>query len=141
MKPLKIASLFLAFLLGCQLALPAFADGSYLIYFDTSGGTGVPVIASTTSSGKLSQLPTPTMSGYTFEGWYTDELEGDKITLNTEFGADTTIYAHWVANLKDRSPSVDTSSAPASSFKLKDHAGTLLVAGTLLFTFIVISAR
>ena len=136
MKALKIASLFLVFLLGCQLTLPAFADGAYLIYFDTSGGTGVPVIASTTSSGKLSQLPTPTMSGYTFEGWYTDELEGDKITLNTEFGADTTIYAHWVANLKDRS-----SSAPASGFKLKDHAGTLLVAGTLLFTFIVISAR
>lgn len=65
---LKIVSLFLVFLLGCQLTLPAFADGSYLIYFDRSGGTGVPVIASTTSSGKLSQLPTPTMSGYTFEG-------------------------------------------------------------------------
>lgn len=96
MKALKIASLFLLFLLGCQLALPAFADGSYLIYFDRSGGTGVPVIASTTSSGKLSQLPTPTMSGYTFEGWYTNELEGDKITLSTEFGSDATIYAHWV---------------------------------------------
>lgn len=96
MKALKIASLFLVFLLGCQLTLPAFADGAYLIYFDTSGGTGVPVIASTTSSGKLSQLPTPTMSGYTFEGWYTNELEGDKITLNTEFGSDATIYAHWV---------------------------------------------
>ena len=96
MKALKIASLFLVFLLGCQLTLPAFADGSYLIYFDTSGGTGVPVIASTTSSGKLSQLPTPTMSGYTFEGWYTNELEGDKITRNTEFGSDATIYAHWM---------------------------------------------
>lgn len=93
---LKIVSLFLVFLLGCQLALPAFADGSCLIYFETSDGTGVPVIVSTTSSGKLSQLPTPTMSDYTFEGWHTDELEGDKITLNTEFGADATIYAHWV---------------------------------------------
>lgn len=141
MKPSKIVCLVLVFLLGCQLALPACADGSYLIYFETSGGTGVPVIASTTSSGKLSQLPTPTMSGYTFEGWYTDELEGDKITLNTEFGADTTIYAHWVPNLKDRSPSVTTSSAPAHGFRLKDHAGTLLVAGTLLFTFVAISAR
>jgi len=141
MKALKIASLFLVFLLGCQLALPAFADGAYLIYFDTSGGTGVPVIASTTSSGKLSQLPTPTMSGYTFEGWHTDELEGDKITLSTEFGADTTIYAHWVVNLKDRSPSIATSFAPASGFKVKDHAETRLVAGTLLFTFIAVSAR
>lgn len=81
------------------------------------------------------------MSDYTFEGWHTDELEGDKITLSTEFGADTTIYAHWVVNLKDRSPSVATSFAPASGFKLEDYDGTLLVAGTLLFIFIVISAR
>lgn len=81
------------------------------------------------------------MSDYTFEEWHTDELEGDKITLNTEFGADTTIYAHWVANLKDRSPSVAISSAPASGFKLEDYDGTLLVAGTLLFTFVVISAK
>lgn len=59
MKALKIASLFLLFLLGCQLALPAFADDSCLIYFEMSDGTGVPVIASTTSSGKLSQLAHP----------------------------------------------------------------------------------
>ena len=81
------------------------------------------------------------MSDYTFEGWHTDELEGDKITLNTEFGADAIIYAHWVANLKDRSSSVATSSAPGSGFKLEDYDGTLLVAEILLFTFIVISAR
>lgn len=141
MKPSKIVSLLLTLLLACQLAFPAYADGSYLIYFEASGGTGVPVIASTTSSGKLSQLPTPVMSGYTFEGWYTDELEGDKITLNTEFGADTTIYAHWVPNLKDRSSAVTTPSTPAPSFRLKDHAGTILVAGTLLFTFIVIATK
>lgn len=81
------------------------------------------------------------MSDYTFEGWHTDELEGDKITLSTEFGADAIIYAHWVANLKGRSSSVATSSAPGSGFKFKDHAGTRLVAGTLLFTFIAVSAR
>ena len=58
-------------------------NGIYTIYFETGGGVGIPVIASTTSTGRLNSLPTPTMSGYTFEGWYTDQLEGDKITVNT----------------------------------------------------------
>ncbi len=72
---------FLAFLLTAALlistAFPASAlvqndtleqqNGVFVIYFETGGGTGIPVIATTTSSGKLAELPTPTMSGYTFE--------------------------------------------------------------------------
>lgn len=98
MKLSKIISLLLVPLLLFTLALPAYADGgseSYLIYFETGGGTGVPIIASTNLDGKLTSLPSPVMDGYTFEGWYTDELEGDRITTNTEFTSDGTIYAHW----------------------------------------------
>lgn len=69
-------------LLWMLLALPAAAaapettvqqNGIYTIYFETGGGVGIPVIASTTSTGRLNSLPTPTMPGYTFEGWYTDQ--------------------------------------------------------------------
>ena len=45
MKLSKIISLLLVPLLLFALALPAYADGgseSYLIYFETGGGTGVP---------------------------------------------------------------------------------------------------
>ena len=48
MKLSKIISLLLVPLLLFTLALPAYADGgseSYLIYFETGGGTGVPIIA------------------------------------------------------------------------------------------------
>ena len=64
-------------LLWMLLALPAAAaatettvqqNGIYTIYFETGGGVGIPVIASTTSTGRLNSLPTTTMSGYTFEG-------------------------------------------------------------------------
>lgn len=98
MKLSKIISLLLVPLLLFALALPAYADGgseSYLIYFETGGGTGVPIIASTNLDGNLTSLPSPVMDGYTFEGWYTDELDGDRITTNTEFTSDGTIYAHW----------------------------------------------
>ena len=59
-------------LLWMLLALPAAAaapetteqqNGIYTIYFETGGGVGIPVIASTTSTGRLNSLPTPTMSG------------------------------------------------------------------------------
>ena len=60
----KIISILLVPLLLFSLALPAYADGTgetYLIYFETSGGVGVPVISSTNLEGKLTSLPIPTM--------------------------------------------------------------------------------
>ena len=109
MKLSKIISLLLVPLLLFALALPAYADGgseSYLIYFETGGGTGVPIIASTNLDGNLTSLPSPVMDGYTFEGWYTDELDGDRITTNTEFTSDGTIYAHWRPIAKGSSSAV-----------------------------------
>ena len=108
MKFSKIISLLLVPLLLFTLALPVYADGgseSYLIYFETGGGTGVPIIASTNLDGNLTSLPSPVMDGYTFEGWYTDELDGDRITTNTEFTSDGTIYAHWCPISKSGSSS------------------------------------
>lgn len=134
--------LSLAMLAG-MLCPAAFADdGPFTIYFETGGGTGIPIIASTSSSGKLTTLPEPTMDGYKFEGWFTDELEGDKVTLNTQFGADTTIYARWLPLSGKTSSS--SSSSPAQNatispdFRLKAHAGTLLVAGTMLVMLAVL---
>jgi uncharacterized repeat protein (TIGR02543 family) len=42
-------------------------------------------------------LPTPTRSGYTFEGWYTAKSKGAKITTKTKVTTDKThtLYAHW----------------------------------------------
>ena len=45
----------------------------------------------------LSSLPNPVKNGYTFEGWYTETVEGTKVTSDTEVTIKTahTIYAHW----------------------------------------------
>ena len=44
-------------------------DGRVIVYFDACGGTGIPGVERTNADGKLSSLPTPTMEGYTFNGW------------------------------------------------------------------------
>lgn len=59
------------------------------------------------------------MDGYTFEGWYTDELDGDRITTNTEFTSDGTIYAHWRPIAKGSSSAV---SKPSPNTPTADEA-------------------
>ena len=71
--------------------------GKVIIYFETCGGTGIPVVERTSADGKLYSLPTPTMEGYTFNGWFTDIVGGDAIVAGeTEFsGEEATVYAQW----------------------------------------------
>ena len=63
----------------------------FTITFDAAGGT-TPA-SQTTVDGKLTSLPTSTRDGYNFLGWYT--AGGDRVTTDTVFAADTTLYARW----------------------------------------------
>ena len=70
---------------------------TYTVTFDPNGGSVDPVAATTDSSGKLSSLPTPTRGGnYRFDGWYTAQTGGIKVTLNQVYTANTTLYAYWI---------------------------------------------
>ena len=70
---------------------------AYTVTFYPNGGSVNPVAATTDSSGKLSSLPTPTRGGnYRFDGWYTEQTGGIKVTLNQVYTADTTLYAYWI---------------------------------------------
>lgn len=85
-------------LLACILAPAAFAE-RVPVSFDACGGTGIQLVEMTGSDNILYILPTPTMEGYTFEGWYTDPADGTKVESGKMwFGESTTIYAHWSSN-------------------------------------------
>nr|WP_325240009.1 S-layer homology domain-containing protein [uncultured Oscillibacter sp.] len=75
-------------------------DGTaaYTISFSAEGGTVAPSSAVTDSDGKLTGLPTPERSGYTFSGWYTSAEGGTLVSTETVFSTNTTVYAHWSAN-------------------------------------------
>lgn len=68
---------------------------TYAVTFNANGGTVSADTMTTGADGKLSSLPVPVRTGYTFAGWYTDPVGGERITVDTVFTADTTVYAHW----------------------------------------------
>ncbi|MDO4562242.1 MAG: stalk domain-containing protein [Clostridia bacterium] len=67
----------------------------FTITFDGNGGT--PSASGMTTTGqKLATLPTATRSGsYSFKGWYTAASGGTKITTDTVFSENATVYAQW----------------------------------------------
>ena len=72
----------------------------------------------------IGSLPTPTRSGYSFEGWYTSATGGTKITNSTEVTANTTVYAHWKANAYTVSYNVNGGTGSIAS-QTKTHGTNL----------------
>ena len=70
------------------------------VHFNANGGTVSPASKVVTCSSNYGTLPTPTRTGYEFDGWYTRESSGTKVNNTTSVGTNppTTLYAHWIAN-------------------------------------------
>lgn len=66
------------------------------ITFDPQDGTVSPA-SQTMTYGSAYTLPTPTRTGYTFDGWYTAATGGTMIAEEgtSAFLVDQTLYAHW----------------------------------------------
>ena len=137
----------------CCVTPLAFADNPnyYTIYLERQGGIGTPeyvfVYRTKTSDGteiyRTSSLPTPTMEGYTFDGWYTDLVGGDKIKpAEYKFQEDgQTLYAHWtpVSGKSTAKPEPETAEEPASTFRLEDHLGEILIVGTTVLVVTLVA--
>ena len=77
----------------------------YTVTFD--GNDGTPSIGSmTTTKQKLTSLPDASRSKHSFNGWYTEKSGGTKITTDTVFSANTTVYAQWT-HTGDNNPPVN----------------------------------
>lgn len=77
----------------------------YTVTFD--GNDGMPSVGSmTTTNQKLTSLPDASRTKHSFDGWYTEKSGGTKITADTVFSANTTVYAHWT-HTGDNNPPVN----------------------------------
>lgn len=65
----------------------------YTVTFDANGGSVDIKSTKTDMNGYIAELPTPTYTGYEFDGWYT--AQNVKVTSKTQFKENTTVYAKW----------------------------------------------
>ena len=90
------------------------APTEYTVTFD--GNDGTPSVGSmTTTNQKLTSLPDASRTKHSFDGWYTEKSGGTKITTDTVFSANTTVYAHWT-HTGDNNP-------PANYYTLRFETG------------------
>jgi len=71
-----------------------------IIIFNANSGTLGTASGTTDGSGRLATLPTPTRTGYNFDGWFTAAIAGTQITAGatgTVFFVSATIFAQWTA--------------------------------------------
>lgn len=70
---------------------------SYTVTFDPNGGSVSQTTKTVTYTYNYDELPTPTRTGYTFKGWYTQATGGTQITETTEVTnpSNHTLYARW----------------------------------------------
>jgi len=95
------------FLLGIVLALvlTACTTPKYVVTFDTDGGNSIESVE--VEKNALINKPTdPTKLGYTFDGWFKDEVKATPFIFTEEkITSDVTIYAKW--SLTDYTVSFD----------------------------------
>lgn len=74
-------------------------ENEYNVIFNANGGATPTASKSVEYSKTYGNLPTPTRSGYTFNGWYTSANGGTKITADSKvtITSNQTLYAQWKA--------------------------------------------
>ena len=67
------------------------------VRLNANGGKVSPASKVVTCGSTYGTLPTPTRTGYDFDGWYTQKTDGTKVNNTISVGTNppTTLYAHW----------------------------------------------
>ena len=76
---------------------PVWRVNRYTVSFNANGGTTPTASKLAVYNHTYRELPTPTKTGYTFNGWYTAASGGTKITADSKFttAGNQTLYAQW----------------------------------------------
>ncbi len=83
------------------------------VTFNANGGSVSTSSKTVTNGSTYGTLPTPTRSGYVFQGWYTAKSGGSKVTSSTKVNSssDITLYARWAKNIAGSGITVSSISA------------------------------
>ena len=96
MKKFFAAIILMAALIGLASCGRRQGANTYKINFDTNGGNAISAMEVNWDS--VPTFPTPTRTGYTFDGWYLDKKLTNKVAKDAVFTDDITVYAKWIIN-------------------------------------------
>ena len=69
---------------------------SYTVTYDVNGGDAIDqTVYTIQENNQYGEMPVTSRLGYTFEGWYTDSENGDKVESTDLVTGSITLYAHW----------------------------------------------
>ena len=72
------------------------SNPTYTLYFNANGGSVSEESRKVKSGLTYGDLPSPSRTGYSFDGWYTSKSGGSQVYSSTKMGdSDKTVYAHW----------------------------------------------
>lgn len=141
----RLATLCVALALCCGMVPAAHAaDASYYnVYLESQGGSCEVIQLYAYKMGsnyRLTGLPTPTMEGYRFDGWYDDIVGGSAVGTGYDFKQDTTIYARWTPSGAAKT-NIPVEPAQGDGFRLKDHLGTVLITGAVVTVVALVASQ
>lgn len=87
---------------------------SYTVTLDANGGSVYPSKV-TIKDNEVITLPTPTRSGYSFLGWFTEAVNGNQIQsgLAVHITGDAKLYAHWEQQAVESTPAPTPTPTPS----------------------------
>ena len=80
----------------CDLTNTEFLEAS-VVTFDENYNERTPTTRQVAYGAAVGELPVPSRSHATFDGWFTEAVGGTQITASEVITADVTFYAHWTA--------------------------------------------
>ena len=85
--------------IGDKVYYAKWIPAAYTISFNANGGSVSPSSKSVEANGYVGALPTPTRTGWIFDGWFTAATGGSRVIAEDRFTgtASMTLYAHWSA--------------------------------------------
>ena len=104
---------------------------TYTVTFNANEGSVSPNSKQVTYGSTYGTLPTPTRSGYLFDGWFTAASGGTQVTSSTPVGITSTqiLYAHWTRNTYTITYNANGGSGAPSS-QTKYHGKNLTLSST-----------
>ena len=96
----------------------------FTVSFNAMGGSASTSGLEVTDGGTIPELPTASRNTYLFDGWWTGETDGEKLTTDTAITSTITYYAHWTKDVSHLMIADDNIQVTAESYAQIEISGT-----------------